>query len=170
MRKNKKSLPALIVPSAAPVLPLLVNRFPNTLALYLPNNILRSPSFCSPASFLIVSLTSFINKPDSPSDVTIFIISLISSFEIINIVLPDPNIFLKITASVVDAAAVNSNGIPLILMRIILLMQLINEAQFLNSFLLAHRFFIGALYFILSCSVWNCYSFCNKYICLAIIT
>ena len=93
MRKHKK-WPALIVPLATLVVPLLFNRFPNTLALYLPNNIQRSPSFCSLASFLIVWLTSFINKPDSQYDVTIFIISLIFSFKITNIVLPDPNILL----------------------------------------------------------------------------
>ena len=40
-------------------------------------------------------------------------ISFISSLEIINVVKPDPNIFLWITTSVVDAAAavVNPNGI-----------------------------------------------------------
>ena len=54
-----------------------------------------------------------INKPDSPSDLTIFIISFISSLEIINVVLPDPNIFLWIAASI--AAAVNPNGIKMLL-------------------------------------------------------
>ena len=38
-------------------------------------------------------------------------ISFISSLEIINVVKPDPNIFLEIAASVADAAAVNPNGI-----------------------------------------------------------
>ena len=38
-------------------------------------------------------------------------ISFISSLEIINVVLPDPNIFLWITASVADAVAVNPYGI-----------------------------------------------------------
>ena len=39
----------------------------------------------------------------------------ISLFEIINIVLPDPNIFLWIAASVADAGAVNPNGIKTLL-------------------------------------------------------
>ena len=38
-------------------------------------------------------------------------ISFISSSEIINVVKPDPNIFLWIAASVADAAAANPNGI-----------------------------------------------------------
>ena len=42
-------------------------------------------------------------------------ISFISSFEIINVVTPDPNIFLWIAASVADAAAVNPNGIKRLL-------------------------------------------------------
>ena len=37
-------------------------------------------------------------------------ISLISSLEIINVVLPDPNILLLVAASVADADAVNPNG------------------------------------------------------------
>ena len=42
-------------------------------------------------------------------------ISSISSFEIINVVVPDPNIILWITQSVVDVAAVNCNGIKTLL-------------------------------------------------------
>ena len=42
-------------------------------------------------------------------------ISFISSLEIINVVLPDPNIFLWIAASVADVAAVNPNGIKTLL-------------------------------------------------------
>ena len=41
--------------------------------------------------------------------------SFISSLEIIDIVIPDPNIFLWIAVSVADAAAVNSNGIKTLL-------------------------------------------------------
>ena len=37
--------------------------------------------------------------------------SFISSFEIIKVVVPDPNIFLCIPASAADAAAVNPKGI-----------------------------------------------------------
>ena len=35
---------------------------------------------------------------------------MISSFEIINVIVPDPNIFLWTAASVADADAVNHNG------------------------------------------------------------
>ena len=61
-----------------------------------------------------------VNTPDSSVDLTLFIISFISSFEIINVVLrratsigrqPDPNNFLWIVAYVADALAVNPNGI-----------------------------------------------------------
>ena len=91
-------------------MPLPVNRFPNKLTLKVPNNIPRNTPFYCFASFLIVLLTLFIFKPDSSRHVTIFIISLISLFEIINVVrfaksegreanskgglVPDPNIFL----------------------------------------------------------------------------
>ena len=42
-------------------------------------------------------------------------ILFISSFEVINVVKPDPNIFLWTAASVVDAAAVNPNGMKTLL-------------------------------------------------------
>ena len=57
----------------------------------------------------------FINKPDSSTDLTVFMTSLISSFEIINVVPPGPNIFLWIAASVAEAATVNPNGIETLL-------------------------------------------------------
>ena len=60
-------------------------------------------------------LTQFINKPDSLSHLTIFIISFISSLEIINVLLPDRNIFLRIVASVADVAAINPNGFKMLL-------------------------------------------------------
>ena len=72
--------------------PCLVNTLPNKVAANLPNNIGRNPHVCSFASFLIVSLITFINNPDSSSYLTIFIISSISFFEIINVVVPDPKI------------------------------------------------------------------------------
>ena len=72
--------------SPALIVPLPVNRFPNKLAPNVPNNILRSATFCSFASFLIVSLTHYMNKLDSSSDLTFFMISLIFSFEIIRAV------------------------------------------------------------------------------------
>ena len=68
---------------------LLVNALPNTLAANVPN-IGRNPLFCSFVSFLIVSLIPFTNNLDYTSDLTTFIISTISSFEIINTAVPDP--------------------------------------------------------------------------------
>ena len=75
--------------SPALITPLLVNALPNTLAANVPN-IGRNPLFCSFVSFLIVSLIPFTNNLDYTSDLTTFIISTISSFEIINAVVPDP--------------------------------------------------------------------------------
>ena len=42
-------------------------------------------------------------------------VSSLPLFEIINIVIPDPKMFLFIPASAVDAAAVNYNGIKKLL-------------------------------------------------------
>ena len=50
--------------SPAPIVALPVNRSLNKLAPEVPNNVSRTPPFCSFASFLIVLLTPFINKPD----------------------------------------------------------------------------------------------------------
>ena len=50
--------------------------------------------FSSFASFLIVLLVPYVNKPDSSSDLTFFIASFIFSFEIIYGVTPESNIFL----------------------------------------------------------------------------
>ena len=83
------SPPLLVV-----IAPLHVNKFPNKLAPKVPNNIPRNPPFCYFASFLIVLLAPFINKPDASKSLAIFIISFISLFENINVVIPDPNIFL----------------------------------------------------------------------------
>ena len=94
-----------MVPSPALIVPLPVNRFSNKLAAKVTNNIPRNSPFCYFALFLIVSLTPFINKPDSSRDLTILMISFISSLEIINVAVPDPNIFLWIAASVAKAAA-----------------------------------------------------------------
>ena len=52
--------------------------------------------FCSFASILILSLIPFIKNPDSSSDLTIFIMPSISSFEIINAVVPDPLISFEL--------------------------------------------------------------------------
>ena len=62
-----------------------------------------------------VSLTPFISNPDSSRDLTVFIISFISSLEIISLVKLDPNIFLWIAAPVADATAANPNVIKTLL-------------------------------------------------------
>ena len=51
--------------STALIVPLPVKIFPNKLAPKVPNNIPRNPRFVLLLRFLIVSLTPFINKPDS---------------------------------------------------------------------------------------------------------
>ena len=94
------------MPSPDLIVPYPVNRFPNKQA--------ESVFLFFPLLW-IVSLTSFIGKPDSSRDLTIFIISFIFSLEIINVVVPDPNIFLWIAASIAYAAAVNPNGIKTLL-------------------------------------------------------
>ena len=115
MRWHLKPWPALIISSPALITPLPVNRFPNKVAPKVPINILRNPPFCSFASFLIISLTYFINKHYSLRDLTTIMISFISSLEIINGVVPDLNIFLWIAASGTDADRVNPNGIKTLL-------------------------------------------------------
>ena len=57
----------------------------------------------------------FVNKLNSSSYLTNFIISLISLLEIIDVVVPDPNIVLWIAVFVADAAAVNFKGIETLL-------------------------------------------------------
>ena len=101
MRWHWKSGPALIVPSPAPIVSLLVIRFPTKLAPKVSNNIPRNPSLCSFVLLLIVSLLPFIYKPVCSSDLTIFIKPFIYSLEVINVTLlkvkskgrPDPNVF-----------------------------------------------------------------------------
>ena len=100
-----------MVPSPALIVPLLVNRFPNKLLPNVPNTILRILPFGYFASFLIVSLTAFINRPNYSRDLIIFMMSFISSLEIVNVALSDPKIFLGIVTSFAAAAAVNPNGI-----------------------------------------------------------
>ena len=70
--------------------------------------------FCF-TSFWIVSLTSFVSKPESSRELTRFIMSSISSFDIISAAVPEPKIFLCIPMSAPDAASVNRNGIKTIL-------------------------------------------------------
>ena len=57
----------------------------------------------------------FISKSDSLRDLTIFIVSSISSFETINVVVPDLSILFWIIASATDTPADNPNGIKILL-------------------------------------------------------
>ena len=81
------------MPSPALIFPLPANIFPNKPAPNVPNNILRNIPFSSFASFLIISLTPFINKPDSSRDLIFLMISFVYFLEIISVVIPDPKIF-----------------------------------------------------------------------------
>ena len=67
---------------------LRVNGFPYKLAPNEPNvpndKMLRNSPFCAFPSFSIVLLMPFINKPHSSRDLTIFMISSISSFKTVN--------------------------------------------------------------------------------------
>ena len=116
-----------------PLMLLVIALFPDKIFLYklapnAPSNILINPPFFSLVSFWVVSLTPFNNKSESLRDLTIWIMSFISSFDIISAVVfgaedrgqrtreekwrqPDPKIFLCILASAADAAAVNPKGI-----------------------------------------------------------
>ena len=49
--------------------------------------------------------------PESLRDITILIKSSVSSSDIICVLVPDPKIFLCLSASAADTAAVNPNGI-----------------------------------------------------------
>ena len=60
-------------------------------------------------------LKPFITSPESLRNLPIFIIPFISSLETIDVVNPDPNIFLWVAASVADAAVINPNGIKILL-------------------------------------------------------
>ena len=91
-----------------------VNIVSSKLALEVSNSIPRNPPFCCYASFLIVSQTPFINKPDFSSDFTFFIISFILSIKVIIVVkreakykgYPNPKIFLRISTSAADTTPV----------------------------------------------------------------
>ena len=78
--------------SLAPIVPLPVNKFPSKVAPDALNNLLRNTPLFSFALLSIYSLIRFINEPGSSRDLNILIISFTSSFEIINFVIPRPNV------------------------------------------------------------------------------
>ena len=86
MRLYWKFWHVLINSSSTLITPFPVNESPNILVANALNNIGRSTLFYSFVSFLIVSLIPFISNPDCSIDLTIFIISSISSLEVINAV------------------------------------------------------------------------------------
>ena len=71
---------------------------------------LKNPPFCSVVSFVIVFVTPFNEMLESLRAWSIFIMSFISSFEIIKVVTPDACIFFWIPASITGAAAVIPNA------------------------------------------------------------
>ena len=84
-----KFLTTVINPSPVVITPLPDSVFLNKITANVLNNIGLNPLSCSLASFLSVSLVHFISNPDSSSDLTIFILSSISSFEIIFTIVPN---------------------------------------------------------------------------------
>ena len=77
----------------------------------MPNNILTNHPFCSFASFLIASLTPFINKLESLRVLTIFMISFISSLGTPNFVKPEKAFLANdLSAFSIKDNAVFSNG------------------------------------------------------------
>ena len=110
----------------------------------------------------------FINKPDSSSDLTIFIISFISLLEIKNVVLPDPSVFLWIVTSVAAAAAVSPNGIKTLLANGLSAFPIKGNSVFSNglkilpknspdcpNFILADKSFVKALRSFKTCVLVN---------------
>ena len=83
-------------------------------------------------SFLIVLVIPFNKVLDSSRAWTIFIISFISSFETIKVVVLEPFIFFWIPASVAGTAAVNPNGANFVL-PIELLFSLMNLVIYWNN-------------------------------------
>ena len=75
-------------------------------------------------------LTPFFNKPGSSKDLTIYMISFISSFKIIDAVTLDQRVILHIPAFAADIAVVNRNSIKMLL------------ANGLSTFFKVHLFFI----------------------------
>ena len=74
-------------------LPAKIFIFPDKNAPNVPYNILIIYPFSSSTSFWIFSLTPFNNKPESLRNLTIFIISSNSAFDISGVVLLDRDIF-----------------------------------------------------------------------------
>ena len=109
MRRYQKFWTVLITLSPVVITTFPANMFPNTLAAKVLGNIGINLVFCSFVLCSIFSLIRFIINPYSSSDLTIFFISPISSFEIINVVTPY-TWFFWIAVSLADIAGDNQNG------------------------------------------------------------
>ena len=84
-----------LFPERALAIPFPANNFPNKLAPKVPNKIFKNPPFCSFVLFLIVLVTLFSKILESSRAGTIFIVSFISSFEIIKVVVPEPFFYFE---------------------------------------------------------------------------
>ena len=109
MRRYQKFWTVLITLSPVVITTFPANTFPNTLAAKVLGNIGINLVFCSFVLCSIFSLIRFIINPYSSSDLTIFFISPILSFEIINVVTPY-TWFFWIAVSLADIAGNNQNG------------------------------------------------------------
>ena len=80
----------------------------------------------------------FLDKPESLRDLTIFIMSSVSSFNITSVVVPESKIFLFIPASAADAASADPNGIKTLLANglIILILFLVIDEEVYQEILL----------------------------------
>ena len=81
--------------SPALMVPLPINEFRNKRA----TNVPRKSIFLLFVSFLTVSITPFVYKPDSLRDMPIFMILCKSSFQNTNVAVPDPMFYLFIYLS-----------------------------------------------------------------------
>ena len=82
-------------------------------------------------SFWIVSLTPFNNKPESSIDLNFLIIIL--SFDIISVVVLESKFFLSIPASAAEVAAVNPNGIKILLANVLITFFINNNPVYNNG-------------------------------------
>ena len=111
----------------------------STLNISLPAFIAPSAAHVAPCTGMFDHFNSLpfnrfpINKLDSLRDLIVFMILFISSFETINVVMPDPKKFLQTAASIDDALAVNPNGIKKVLISGLSTFLIIGKPVFSNS-------------------------------------
>ena len=84
--------------------------FHKKLAPKVPNKIPKNPPLCSFVSFLIVLVIPFNKILESSRACTMFIMSFISLFEIIKVVVVEPCIFFRTPSSIAEAANVIPYG------------------------------------------------------------